>query len=102
MRAGDIRRRDVGVAPQATALAGQRREREHPARPLDVDRPGLLERQRERHRRGDVNDVPDARCDLTAPLSRQTEVRRQQIGRDRVNPALVPSGTETEQVPQHR
>ena len=102
VRSGDIRGRDVRVTPQATALARQLGEREHAPGPLDVDRPGLLKRQRERHRRRRMDDVLHPRGDLTAPRRRQTEVRSQQVGGDSRHPTLIPPRPQTKQVPQNR
>ena len=43
--------RHVGVAGQPAVRLAIGGELEHPARPLEVDRTGLAERQRERHGR---------------------------------------------------
>ena len=59
VRAGDVCGRHMAVALQAAAVVGQLGQLEHAAGAFEVDLAGLLQGQRERHRRGAVDDRRD-------------------------------------------
>ncbi len=100
--AGDVRGRDLGVALEHAELLRPAGELEHPARPLDVDRARLLERQAERHRCGAVDDRRRLRRQPIPVHAIQPEARRGQLAGDRGDPIRVAAGPVPEQIREHR
>ena len=101
VRAGDKGGRNLRVALEPAQLLRAAGEREHPARPRDIDRPGFLEREAERHRCGAVDDHRRlGRQQVPAPPV-EPEVGRREVAGERGDAVGVAAGILAEQVREH-
>ena len=85
----DVGGRHVCEAPQPAALVAGLGKLEHPPGSVQVDLARLLDRKREGHGGGGVDDLVHVLGDLLAPAGVETEPRPGQIGREGHHPLRI-------------